>query len=1553
LELGASEVLPDAATLVLGGFTSTTEAGTLSTGFSTGYSETAGSLRLNANSTIALGSGSHTLSFAGSASETWLGTTLTISNWLGTAGSTGTAGRIFFGSDATGLTAAQLNKISFLGFMGAAMLLPSGELVPAPVNPTYVWNPTSGSADFQVASNWTPARTVPGLDDLLGFTAGGSSVATNVPTQSIGRLIVANNTSITLQPSGAGRLLTIQGGNGSDLIVASGSTLTIGNGANSLGIQYFGSGLTAAISGNMTISSSNTANSYNSSSGAQTFINGGTMNVGGTLSGNLINNGTVIFNRPSGSYTYSDIISGTGLLDKQGSAVLIFGGSNTYSGETLISAGTLMLGTGGILPTGTALTVSGGAILDLNGSDGRVGSISGAGVITNSATGGVTSNLYAGENGNSTTFSGIIQDGASAIRLSKTGIGNLNLAGNNTYTGGTLVIGGVISLGAGGTSGSVVGNVDMGSSIYLFTSSNPTLSFNRSDDITYAGVISGMGTVTKQGANTVSLTGDHTYTGTTICSQGRLSFGNGGTTGSLTDGEIVNDAIVAFNRSDSYIFNGFISGAGLAEKRGTGTVGFTNNQTYSGLTNIIGGTLSLGNNTTGGSVTGNISIQTTGRALVFHRSNDITYPGVVSSTLAGTVTTRGSGVLYLTGANTYSGNTVVNSGTLSIGAGGTTGSIANSNIVDSSVVIFDRSDAITYSRVISGPGAMRKQGAGTLTVSGANTYTGATFATAGILQLSGNERISNFSRIELSGGTLRTGNGNTESVATLTLGSNSTLALGGTTVHNLNFSNSSAIAWSSGTTLTITGWQGIPGASGTGGKVFFGSASGTLSAQQLSQIVFQGFTGSPVLLSSGELVPRSGFAWLATSGSADWQTPSSWNPARTSPLTSDVLVFPNGGSSIATNVPTQTVAQILMFGNTAVTLEAASSANTLTMQGSTGNDLSIPLGSSFTIGNGANAMAVNFVGAGNATNVDGTLSLSNGNTANNFNTTNSTVLVTGTFNIGGSVTGNFANNGLVNFTGLNAYSHPGIISGTGAVTVSGTGPVTITGENTYTGLTTINSGSSLTVGDGSTAGTIAGSSGIANSGTLTFNHSDDYTYSNPISGTGTVNQVGTGLLTLDAANNQSGNFAISSGSLALGISSRLTVSGDFNATGTLIPNSSTLAFTGSSNSTISGNMSLYNLELNKSSNSMKLSLGSNISVSNELNMVSGDLDLNGSQLDLGNTGSLINETAANCVTGTAGGSIRAIRTLNAPSSENIAGLGAVLSSAQNLGSTEIIRRHNQVVVGFNYGMNRRYEIHPTNNSGLNATFVFQYFDGELITPMGTFNEADLLLWRYNGSAWEDQGGTVDVAANTITKTGIPQFSEWTSGSIDVPLPISLTNLKVSCGDLYPQLSWNSIKEENTGHFTIETSVDGQTWTSAGELPAGRKSKKVNQYSFNLENLSRHAGYVRLVLENLDGSQETFGPLSVICISPLDKEKFNLFPNPSSGTVTLDLQSLNSGNIQVRVLNTVGEEVMQLLHNAVRSNKIKMDMKGMPAGIYQVLVGFEGEGKMQTLRLVVQ
>ena len=93
-------------------------------------------------------------------------------------------------------------------------------------------------------------------------------------------------------------------------------------------------------------------------------------------------------------------------------------------------------------------------------------------------------------------------------RLTKTSgvtagnFGVLVLTGTNTYSGGTTISAGTLQLGAGGASGSIVGNV----------TNNATLAFNRSDALTYAGVVSGTGAVTKSGAGTLTLTGANTYT---------------------------------------------------------------------------------------------------------------------------------------------------------------------------------------------------------------------------------------------------------------------------------------------------------------------------------------------------------------------------------------------------------------------------------------------------------------------------------------------------------------------------------------------------------------------------------------------------------------------------------------------------------------------------------------------------------------------------------------------------------------------------------------------------------------------------------------------------------------------------------------------------------------------------------------------------------------------------------------------------------------------------------------------------------------------------------
>ncbi len=153
LILGASGAIPDGSGLVING--------TFKTGATVGFSESLGTLTINDNATIALGTGVHTLSFANSSAVAWTASkTLTITGWTGSTSEGGTAGKIFVGTDNTGLIETQLSQITFSGHTAGAKILSTGEIIPSDISTTIDNNGLQG---VNVTLNLDGALIVNGL----------------------------------------------------------------------------------------------------------------------------------------------------------------------------------------------------------------------------------------------------------------------------------------------------------------------------------------------------------------------------------------------------------------------------------------------------------------------------------------------------------------------------------------------------------------------------------------------------------------------------------------------------------------------------------------------------------------------------------------------------------------------------------------------------------------------------------------------------------------------------------------------------------------------------------------------------------------------------------------------------------------------------------------------------------------------------------------------------------------------------------------------------------------------------------------------------------------------------------------------------------------------------------------------------------------------------------------------------------------------------------------------------------------------------------------------
>ncbi|MDF9831798.1 autotransporter-associated beta strand protein [Ereboglobus sp. PH5-5] len=247
-----------------------------------------------------------------------------------------------------------------------------------------------------------------------------------------------------------------------------------------------------------------------------------------------------------------------------GSRTIVLGHTdNDYTGATLIT-GSATLTTAGIdnvIASSTSVTITAGAAFDTDNTDQALRNLSGAGAIHIG-----DGSLDIINNTADLVFSGTI-DGAGALTLAAGGA--LILTGNNTHTGlATIETAAHLQLGAAGEGGGASGMIASAA-----VANSGTLTFNRSDAVTYAGAITGAGDLVQLGDGATTLTGANALTGNLVVKNGSLQIGSGATDGwaggvIAANAQISSGATLFLNRSDRVTSTGTIDAAGYL--RGAG-----------------------------------------------------------------------------------------------------------------------------------------------------------------------------------------------------------------------------------------------------------------------------------------------------------------------------------------------------------------------------------------------------------------------------------------------------------------------------------------------------------------------------------------------------------------------------------------------------------------------------------------------------------------------------------------------------------------------------------------------------------------------------------------------------------------------------------------------------------------------------------------------------------------------------------------------------------------------------------------------------------------------
>ncbi|EBO8457793.1 autotransporter outer membrane beta-barrel domain-containing protein [Salmonella enterica subsp. enterica serovar Derby] len=819
-----------------------------------------------------------------------------------------------------------------------------------------------------------------------------------------------------------------------------------------------------------------------------TTISEGTLvanNVEALGTGNVTDNATLELNTGG---DFDNAISGSGQVVKSGDKTLTLSGANSYTGGTTISGGTLVATNVEALGSGD---VTDNATLELN-------------------TGGTFDNVISGSG-----------------QVVKSGDEMLTLSGANSYTGGTTISGGTL----------VASNVEaLGSGD---VTDNATLELNTGGDFDNA--ISGSGQVVKSGDDALTLSGNNSYTGGTLISDGTLVASN---VEALGSGDVTNDAVLELNTGGD--FDNAISGSGQVVKSGDKTLTLSGANSYTGGTTISGGTLVASNVEALGS--GDITDNAT---LELNTGGD--FDNAISG--SGQVVKSGDETLTLSGTNTYTGGTTISGGTLiatHVNALGT-GAIDNR-----ASLLLDASGQFAVTDLTTESGGNTEIGAGSTLQATTLTQKSDSTLTINLNSNTADPVIHAASQVSLAGTLDITGVGDvldsdpasTDDLDTFTLiasdktiaGDFEKLTVAGMDADLADFITvdgriddtgkqyelTTALTWYADRDDAVTDAHGTFNLTNADGSFAVNTVLENVDAT-LDPDSATGWDGTSLIKQgAGTLILNAENTYtVGTTISGGTLVATNVDALGSGDVTNDAVLELNTGGDFTNAISGS--GQVVKSGDETLTLSGANSytGGTLISGGTliasnvealgTGDVTDNAVLELNTGGDFDNAIS----GSGQVEKSgDETLTLSGANSYTGGTLISSGTLVANDVNALG--TGDVTDNAVLELNTGGTFDNA--ISGSGQVVKSGDETLTLSGSNTYTGGTTINDGTLI-----ATSVDALGSGDVTDNAVLELNTGGDF--DNAISGSGQVVKSGDETLTLSGTNSYTDGTLISGGTL--------------------------------------------------------------------------------------------------------------------------------------------------------------------------------------------------------------------------------------------------------------------------------------------------------------------------------------------------------------------------------------------------------------------------------------